>query len=163
MRQHISVGFIKHTALLVCVPAALVCFGGVRSSVNSDVNCQNSASKKIPYVTRKLLSERDLLPHPSQNPKTQMPLSDAKQFMDRCGIAFVENKGQIIDTKGSPRPDLTYVANTGGVKLHFRNDGVSYVFSKSAKDRRKGKGFEKHDDEQRGAGIEYSFNQPALL
>ncbi|MDB5032811.1 MAG: hypothetical protein JWQ98_52 [Chlorobi bacterium] len=46
-----------------------------------------------------------------------------------AGLSFTENRGQIIDTKGSPRPDLLYTAGLGNVRLYFRRDGVSYVFN----------------------------------
>jgi hypothetical protein len=46
--------------------------------------------------------------------------------------------GQIVDAEGRKRPDIAFVADVGGVRLYFRNDGISYVFSKAERPARAG-------------------------
>ncbi|CAN5869209.1 hypothetical protein BH11BAC7_BH11BAC7_13330 [soil metagenome] len=45
-------------------------------------------------------------------------------------VAFTENKGQVADADGKPRPEIKFTAEVNGVKLFFRQNGVSYVFNK---------------------------------
>ncbi len=46
------------------------------------------------------------------------------------GLAFVENRGQVADVEGKPRPDVSFTADVNGVSLFFRPNAVSYVYSK---------------------------------
>ena len=47
------------------------------------------------------------------------------------GNRFIENKGQIVDTKGHPRPDIKYYTEcVNGVQMYFAKDKISYVFPK---------------------------------
>jgi len=52
----------------------------------------------------------------------------AQQWLQRSGVSFTENKGQVFDTEGKARPDIRFTADVNGVKLYFRNNAVSYVF-----------------------------------
>ncbi len=45
--------------------------------------------------------------------------------------SFTENKGQIIDVLGQPRPDIFFVAEQPGMKIYFRKTGISYVLIKN--------------------------------
>jgi hypothetical protein len=54
----------------------------------------------------------------------------ATERMREPGIRFTENRGQLIDTDGRPRPDIAYTADAGGARLYFQPDRVSYVFSR---------------------------------
>jgi hypothetical protein len=45
-------------------------------------------------------------------------------------VRFTPNRGQIIDMEGKLRPDVLYTADVPGVRLFFRHDGISYVFTK---------------------------------
>jgi hypothetical protein len=58
-----------------------------------------------------------------ENPKAANRLSSNT-------LAFTENKGQVVDTRGNERPDILFTTEVNGTKLFFRNDAVSYVFSK---------------------------------
>jgi len=49
-------------------------------------------------------------------------------------LAFTENKGQIVDLDGKVRPDVLFTAENNGVKMYFRNDALSYVFTQTAKE-----------------------------
>ncbi|HET7153497.1 MAG TPA: SBBP repeat-containing protein, partial [Candidatus Kapabacteria bacterium] len=52
------------------------------------------------------------------------------QFQFGSGTRFIENKGQIADTKGNPRPDIKYYTEgTNGVRMYFSADKISYVFA----------------------------------
>ena len=46
------------------------------------------------------------------------------------GIRFVENRGQVIDIEGKPRPDILFTAASRGLTIYFRRDGISYVFNR---------------------------------
>ena len=39
---------------------------------------------------------------------------------------YLENKGQIVDQNGLPRPDVKYIFNGEGFKLYLRENGFSY-------------------------------------
>jgi hypothetical protein len=52
----------------------------------------------------------------------------AQQWLQRSGVSFTENKGQVFDTEGKARPDIRFTADVNGVKLYFRNNAVSYVY-----------------------------------
>lgn len=41
-------------------------------------------------------------------------------------IGFKENKGQIIDQKGKPNPDVKYLLNTNGLNVQIKTNGFSY-------------------------------------
>lgn len=44
------------------------------------------------------------------------------------GLAFMENKGQVVDNLGNQRPDILYTAQNHGVQVYFRQNALSYVF-----------------------------------
>jgi len=50
------------------------------------------------------------------------------------GIAFTENKGQVADMEGNPRPDVLYSADADGASIYLRKGGISYVMSKMEED-----------------------------
>ncbi|MCD4725053.1 MAG: hypothetical protein K8R63_09455, partial [Bacteroidales bacterium] len=43
-------------------------------------------------------------------------------------IVFIENLGQIKDTKGEKRPDILFLTRSKGVDMYMTNSGISYVF-----------------------------------
>ena len=43
-------------------------------------------------------------------------------------IVFIENLGQIKDTKGEKRPDILFLTRSEGVDMYMTNSGISYVF-----------------------------------
>jgi hypothetical protein len=49
-------------------------------------------------------------------------------------IRFTENRGQVADTRGEPRPDILYTAGGGSMRLFLRRDGISYVFARAVPD-----------------------------
>ncbi|HTB06959.1 MAG TPA: SBBP repeat-containing protein [Bacteroidia bacterium] len=62
-------------------------------------------------------------------------------------LEFIPNKGQIADTKGQPRKDILFTANTGSAQVYLRNNGISYVVSQ-APPRKKGKPNENTPDDR---------------
>jgi len=44
------------------------------------------------------------------------------------GLCFIENRGQLRDTDGNPRPDIRYYADVSGTRLYVTEHGISYVF-----------------------------------
>ncbi|MBN1448708.1 MAG: hypothetical protein JXA28_12320 [Bacteroidetes bacterium] len=45
--------------------------------------------------------------------------------------AFTENRGQVRDTDGQPRPDIRYYADMHGTRIYVTSRGISYVFTES--------------------------------
>ena len=43
-------------------------------------------------------------------------------------IVFIENLGQIRDTKGNRRPDVLFLTRSQGVDMYITNSGITYVF-----------------------------------
>lgn len=62
-------------------------------------------------------------------------------------ISFIENRGQLRDTDGNPRPDIRYYADVQGTRLYVTNRGISYVFVKNAdrKEADRGKEYQGED------------------
>lgn len=50
-------------------------------------------------------------------------------FSNNREIVFIENRGQVVDTYGNPRPDILFTAESGGTKVFFAKDGIRYVQS----------------------------------
>lgn len=45
-------------------------------------------------------------------------------------VTFTENKGQIADQHGNPRPDIDFSGSTSGMAFHLRNNGISYELNR---------------------------------
>ena len=73
--------------------------------------------------------------------------NDVQAWHQKANLEFIENRGQIIDTDGNPRPDIAYVADGNGVKLYFTETGVSHVFTKIEKSEKQN--FSKFDPDNR--------------
>ena len=43
-------------------------------------------------------------------------------------IVFIENLGQIKDTRGEKRSDILFLTRSQGVDMYMTNSGISYVF-----------------------------------
>ncbi|MCZ7557008.1 MAG: T9SS type A sorting domain-containing protein [Bacteroidia bacterium] len=74
-------------------------------------------------------------------PKAEMkrdadPAAEQKvrSAMATASIRFTENRGQVADTDGKPRPEIRYTADAGGTRLYFTATGVSYVFTRTEND-----------------------------
>lgn len=50
-------------------------------------------------------------------------------------VGFVENKGQFVDARGKPIPKVLFKASLDGVDVYVTTDGITYVFSKTVKER----------------------------
>ncbi len=46
------------------------------------------------------------------------------------GLCFTENKGQVSDQNGKPRPDVLFGGTAGEVVFHLRTNGISYQFNR---------------------------------
>ncbi|KAA5534549.1 T9SS type A sorting domain-containing protein [Taibaiella lutea] len=60
--------------------------------------------------------------------QTKMP--DKKNLMHEMPLLFTENKGQITDKAGKPRPDIVFTANSGNTGLFLSHTGIYYQFTK---------------------------------
>ncbi|MFC1732463.1 SBBP repeat-containing protein [candidate division KSB1 bacterium] len=54
----------------------------------------------------------------------------AQRFLQNSekDIVFIENLGQITDTRGEKRPDILFLTRSEGVDMYMTNSGISYVF-----------------------------------
>ncbi|MDW8334347.1 MAG: hypothetical protein RMM53_09045, partial [Bacteroidia bacterium] len=50
--------------------------------------------------------------------------------VSRGPLAFVENRGQVVDVEGKSRPDVLFTADANSATLFFRPNAVGYVYSK---------------------------------
>ncbi|MFP9097879.1 SBBP repeat-containing protein [Flavobacterium sp. RHBU_24] len=48
-------------------------------------------------------------------------------------LVFMENKGQVADTKGNPRPDILFSAKSGGTQLWLAKTAIHYQFAHAEK------------------------------
>jgi hypothetical protein len=48
-------------------------------------------------------------------------------------FAFVANRGQVVDTRGEPRPDVLYTAESNNARVFVRGSAISYVFDRVEK------------------------------
>lgn len=55
---------------------------------------------------------------------------DAESYLKNSKTFFIENKGQIKDTKGNVREDIKYYIKGNGMDIYFRDGGISYVMYK---------------------------------
>src|ERR1700721_2392980 len=62
----------------------------------------------------------------------------ATQWMkNAAGLRFLENKGQMMDMQRKPVPNVLYEANGGGMDVYVTTSGLSYVFVKLEKHKKK--------------------------
>jgi len=61
---------------------------------------------------------------PASDPKLRAPGP-----LHGNGLCFTPNKGQIVDSKGSLRPDVLYKGGGGGADIYLRKSGISYVYN----------------------------------
>ena len=61
---------------------------------------------------------------------------NAKSIMQNSekDIVFLENIGQIRDTKGKKRPDVLFLTRSQGVDMYITSSGITYVFRKTEGD-----------------------------
>lgn len=60
--------------------------------------------------------------------------AQAPMFMQADAFRFEENRGQIVDTRKQPRPDILFGVEGNGLRFFLRRTGVSYVFYQWAVD-----------------------------
>ena len=51
------------------------------------------------------------------------------QKMQNAALLFTENRGQVTDAKGLPRPDILFTAHSGGARVFISATGISYQFT----------------------------------
>ena len=64
---------------------------------------------------------------------TQQSMQSIMQNSDK-DIVFIENLGQIRDTKGRKRPDVLFLTRSQGVDMYITSSGITYVFRKTEGD-----------------------------
>jgi hypothetical protein len=103
-----------------------VCVSGIPSSKREATR----VSMILP-VQKALLNDAALLPAGVGEAAELGAEANAREWMKSGSISFTPNLGQLADSEGRTRPDLLYTADVSGVRLYFKADGVSYVFTKS--------------------------------
>lgn len=113
------------------VTAAMKAGSAVNVTDQTRVKCSFviGSNRTIAAPPRRLLDDNSLLP--TLRAKEKSTTLRADEMMQQTGIRFQENRGQIVDTRGELRPEIAFVANAPGARLYFRNDGISYVFTKT--------------------------------
>jgi hypothetical protein len=90
-----------------------------------------AAAGVILPIRKILLDDTALLPAGAGEAADPGAEAKASEWMKSSSISFTPNLGQLADSEGRTRPDLLYTADVSGVRLYFKADGVSYVFTKS--------------------------------
>lgn len=81
-------------------------------------------SKQAAFAQRLTQDEK-----PAANKEKPQPdLGKYNQAMQARGLRFTENKGQVTDLDGKPRPDVLFTAQNDGVKLFLTASGIHYQF-----------------------------------
>ncbi|MFT3909307.1 MAG: gliding motility-associated C-terminal domain-containing protein [Ferruginibacter sp.] len=57
-------------------------------------------------------------------------MATAEKFLHESPLRFVENKGQLADITGKPRPDILFSSYGNGAELFFHATGIDYQFSR---------------------------------
>jgi len=76
----------------------------------------------------------------------------AAQWMNNAaGLRFLENKGQMMDMQRKPVPNVLYEASGGGMDVYITTSGLSYMFVKFEKHKKKNSStlqfkFKQHND-----------------
>jgi hypothetical protein len=58
------------------------------------------------------------------------PAAGIKPQMSSPTMRLMENKGQVTDLEGNPRPDVLFLGQNGGMKVAVRPTGISFQFEK---------------------------------
>jgi hypothetical protein len=53
------------------------------------------------------------------------------QKLQSSSLLFMENKGQVVDTKGNLQPDILFTANSNGAKIYLSANAIYYQFIKT--------------------------------
>jgi hypothetical protein len=61
---------------------------------------------------------------------TQLSVLQATKKLQASGLEFVENRGQVFDTKGNSRNDILYTAHSKGTNVYFMKDRIMYAYTK---------------------------------
>ncbi|MFN5866336.1 MAG: beta strand repeat-containing protein, partial [Candidatus Kapaibacterium sp.] len=61
---------------------------------------------------------------------TQVSTEQATKMLQTAGLEFVENKGQVLDTKGQRRSDILFTAQSKGTNVYFMPDRVMYAYTR---------------------------------
>ncbi|MFM8179758.1 MAG: hypothetical protein ACKOAG_11340, partial [Candidatus Kapaibacterium sp.] len=60
----------------------------------------------------------------------QVTTEQAMAMAKKVGLEFVENKGQVLDTKGERRSDIKFTASSKSTNVYFMPDRIMYAFTK---------------------------------
>ncbi|MCD4747018.1 MAG: SBBP repeat-containing protein [Bacteroidales bacterium] len=113
----------KQTRMFVFLLIAFNCFVMLSQDINAQpynsdlqLNAKNTSGAPFISTTNSQLSMQGVM----QNSKKD--------------IVFIENLGQITDSKGNTRPDILFHTRSQGVDMYITNTGISYVFRKTEGD-----------------------------
>lgn len=66
----------------------------------------------------------------SLSAKNNTGLPQGFEEQKTIGIAFTENKGQVVDQNYNARPDVLFGGQNKGLTFHLRNNGISYQLNR---------------------------------
>ena len=84
----------------------------------SDLRLNTENSLKAPFISAT---------------NTQQNMQSVMQNSEK-DIVFIENLGQIRDSKGKKRPDVLFLTRSQGVNMYITSSGITYVFRKTEGD-----------------------------
>ena len=106
----------KTTTVCLVTVAAFLFVIFMLNTANAQLNIDNTL--KAPFIS---------VGNSKQNIQSLMQNSEKD-------IVFIENLGQIRDTKGNKRPDVLFLTRSQGVDMYITSTGITYVFRKTKGD-----------------------------
>ena len=109
------------TIFLVTLTVTLIAF------LVGTSNAQHSTENffKAPFISA--------VPVGMDSQNSQQGMQSVMQNSEK-DIVFIENIGQIRDTKGKKRPDVLFLTRSQGVDMYITSKGITYVFRKTEGD-----------------------------
>ena len=66
--------------------------------------------------------------------QVKSPAPNATAYNEKLqqqSLLFMENRGQVADADGKPRPEILFTSQNGGAKLYFTANAIHYQFTKT--------------------------------
>jgi hypothetical protein len=87
--------------------------------------------KKLLYLLPALLFLNLAVPVQGRIPGTKPTPEKVNAMKRNTSLSFIENKGQLTNMAGKPRPDILFTANSGNTQLFLNSTGIHYQFTKT--------------------------------
>ncbi|MFA5556461.1 MAG: choice-of-anchor Q domain-containing protein [Flavobacteriaceae bacterium] len=123
-------GFGKEAPQKIINPMSLA--SGLRD--NQELDLEQEETKGIPFIGK----NREALPDKEYDEAVSLVenkvdngslLREFNQKQNEQPLLFLENKGQILDTEGNPRPDILYTAKSNAASVFVASSALHYQFT----------------------------------